>query len=929
MQTPTLTRPKPTRGASRRPRPDDFRRLGLGPTEARVTVIRRAARQAASPWSAESDPAQIDQAESELALVLAATYRLLDPRRRDQLIERVQLLRAEPTPLRSHLLEQRSPASLAIGANTVESEESDEEQPLEMSEHDWMVESLAELRVEPPFWKRGANRVHEGHNRRGAKHDKHRAQMLEVARYLQTGNSKISGLTGILGGLGLLLLGVALIVGFSWLSGNDKAVQADPRSSALPELDLPAIQAPAAVKSPAKAATTELAPQAEPTEPPSDSQSMIDFEPVNPNYDSSLETMVPETAPSPTVADIVSAANIDIVANKVDTVADKVEADVSQSDLPGSQQDLPGVAEKMLEDLLSPPAVTPPAAIPVMLPDAVPNTVPEKVPAAIPANSESAAELAAPVRHRLPQQTEIDQAAGKLRNVAAGTNNGFPVGKSGVVETWQRANSAKAGSVDRVALAVLAGRQAVLIGEEALALAISNELSAQFSATPAAFGTMILRDAANEAVTLTEQERIVNWSLRITDQALVLDDYEAANEAARIGSGVAAKHGDPDLRARLKQRRESIVIAQRMAASISEQPLTSPKTADKAAAWNYGRHLALNQRNWKQALAWLAVGSDIRFAALASEELALERDSSAVSIAAVARRWHELAERRKGREQNSLRLHAHELLLRAAGRADVIDRLELEKEALAIEQQLPPDALPLDLTTARNELGLDSPDSLGNNSAPLVPNPNAPTTNPVAPLDQVTDPLSLGMLGRLVVSGQDTGVVLRLPTSIAVPRGAFNEVLGRTGVAPGPIFVEFHGYVQVPRDTTVRIVAAGPAANPAPLSPAPLNPAPLNPGGVPGGLKASGMDLVISLGQTGAPQSVPLQQNAVGYAAAIDLPAGIHRVTWKVSGDDFSTLQLLLVDDRNNEQLHLRHDQVTENLIRQLPVRLNIDFQAR
>lgn len=63
--------------------PADFRRIGLQPRETRLSVIRRAASKAASSLAAR----QLDQphplTEQQLSRVALSTYRLLDPRQRD------------------------------------------------------------------------------------------------------------------------------------------------------------------------------------------------------------------------------------------------------------------------------------------------------------------------------------------------------------------------------------------------------------------------------------------------------------------------------------------------------------------------------------------------------------------------------------------------------------------------------------------------------------------------------------------------------------------------------------------------------------------------------------------------------------------------------------------------------------------------------
>lgn len=65
-----------------------FQALGLRRGECRVDVIRQAARERAKEFSGRSHPATVDLHRAEVAV---ATYRLLDPRGRTQLYERIQL----------------------------------------------------------------------------------------------------------------------------------------------------------------------------------------------------------------------------------------------------------------------------------------------------------------------------------------------------------------------------------------------------------------------------------------------------------------------------------------------------------------------------------------------------------------------------------------------------------------------------------------------------------------------------------------------------------------------------------------------------------------------------------------------------------------------------------------------------------------------
>lgn len=885
MQTPTLTRPKTSRRAITRLRPDDFSRLGLGPTEARVAVIRRAARQLTKPLVFESDPAKSERAEIELAIVLTSAYRLLDPRRREQLVERVQLLRAEPTPLRSHLLQQGLGFDVQAPVSAVEdAAERDDEQQADMLEHDWMLDSLAELRIDPTVGRRGSrNNTVRGRglsprssrNNAPRNNDKHRTQMLEVARYLQSGRTRISPLTGILGGIGLLLAGVMLVLVVGWITGDPKQVQAN-----LPE--------PAETVSAAKSVLPELgvakakpAIGVNPTTLANETPSTVDGSSAEIEFEPSAGKYVP-TKQDDDHSDA-GAAGSDVDGAETPDITESPSSDLNGSETASGGQAEPWLESKM-EDTVALGSVesgdrssqVPKPLLEFNLP------------------LDPGLDLGSPVRHPLPAAELITQAKQKVRSLGLNQGSNFPIGKSSVAELWQQSLTAAAGSVDRLAIGLTAGQRAVLLGEDAMAMVISTRLAEQYEATAGGLGTMLLAGAAEEAVTLSEHERVVRWGLRISDYGLINEDFVSANEAARLATAAAAKHGDAELRSRLKQRRDSIDIAERMAATFAERPELTLETADPAFAWNAGRHLCNNRRLWETGLPWLAAGSDVRFASLASEELAVTGGTSAEELADIARRWLELSERRKGREQGSIRLHGRDLLIVAGARADVLLRLELQKEVEAIESIIPADLMPLSLEDASKFLdGESSTTGVGQRVEAIPPVPTS-------------DPSTVGLVGRLFASGKDTGVVLRYPTSIPLPRSAFDEVLARAGLPGGAISIQFQGYIQLASPTTLLVLAEGPVANPA----------------------DPGASLSVSVGTPGL-QVVALRHDGERYSAKLDLPAGIHRVVWQVSGDQFATARLLLSDDRTGQAFDLRHDQASRQLAEQLPVRFNVDFRAR
>ena len=73
------------------PQTRDFRRLRLARLEARTGAIRNAVALAASEVREDSSLAE-DESKRQLANIVLSAYRILDPRRRSNLIERIQLI---------------------------------------------------------------------------------------------------------------------------------------------------------------------------------------------------------------------------------------------------------------------------------------------------------------------------------------------------------------------------------------------------------------------------------------------------------------------------------------------------------------------------------------------------------------------------------------------------------------------------------------------------------------------------------------------------------------------------------------------------------------------------------------------------------------------------------------------------------------------
>ncbi len=102
--------------------PDDFQRIGLQPSETRLDVIRRAASRATRALARRQLSAPNPLTEQQLSLIAVSTYRLLDPRQRDD-----RRARAHVGRIRPGALYRAGRAEFAIGDLLIQSCEASEE----------------------------------------------------------------------------------------------------------------------------------------------------------------------------------------------------------------------------------------------------------------------------------------------------------------------------------------------------------------------------------------------------------------------------------------------------------------------------------------------------------------------------------------------------------------------------------------------------------------------------------------------------------------------------------------------------------------------------------------------------------------------------------------------------------------------------------
>ncbi|WP_153555893.1 hypothetical protein [Roseimaritima sediminicola] len=440
--------------------------------------------------------------------------------------------------------------------------------------------------------------------------------------------------------------------------------------------------------------------------------------------------------------------------------------------------------------------------------------------------------------------------------------------------------NAPEGSADRFVITEVAVERLIALGAYDRAAQLLYALQQRFEVSAIDLTQTITGRMVDRAEQMTEHRRLVGWVLYCSERYLRSEQFEAASALTRTVLPSLGKVNDADLRVRLTQRRDSIVIMRRLA-EATRQILASHTLDDVSAtdATQVGRYRCLMQRDWPGGLAWLAQSSDPRLAQAATREIVWigSEDRSASEAMEIADIWLEAGKRLRGRMSDSVRVHAYDLLVKAAETAAGLDALELEKR----RDQL------------REELGsLLSPDSTGaaanagQPAAGMAPQGQPAQGQPAQGLP------AAGMAGRLLVGGQDQGVLIRYEPGSAIDQNVLTRIFQAIGKPPAPFVLEFQGTLRLDKASTVRIV----------VSKAP---------------PAGGGQLIRVDGKTQA-----LVPGVRGESASVDLPAGAHHVFWRLSAPQLAQTFLIVQDDQSGDRLPLQVPPAAAAL--PSPVRINL-----
>ncbi len=129
--------------------------------------------------------------------------------------------------------------------------------------------------------------------------------------------------------------------------------------------------------------------------------------------------------------------------------------------------------------------------------------------------------------------------------------------------------------------------------------------------------------------------------------------------------------------------------AKRSSAKVADRDRMD--NASKSDAGIIGRHLCFLAQSWPEGLKWLARGSDMRLAGLARQEIELleSRATAAQEWRSIAKLWQTYADGLSGHNQQTTNMHVVDLLGRAIELSSPVDELRWSREREQIRDSIP------------------------------------------------------------------------------------------------------------------------------------------------------------------------------------------------------------------------------------------------
>ncbi|GAA5506680.1 hypothetical protein [Novipirellula caenicola] len=272
----------------------------------------------------------------------------------------------------------------------------------------------------------------------------------------------------------------------------------------------------------------------------------------------------------------------------------------------------------------------------------------------------------------------------------------------------------------------------------------------------------------------------------LAERLLTSESLEKSNQVARGAASLANAVDDEPLWIDAQRLTQAIELSTKMSETVV-RPDAIPFASDLDLGVA-GRYYCLMLRNWDQGLPWLAKVSDARIASLVKQELALSKTSSIAEWNALADRWKIAADRADGRSADSIRSHVIAIKRRIEADAEGLQRLELQREIRSLESELP--FYIVKLGEWDNVKPAAVPESRN-----VVPGP--------ALVDSAT-----GMIGRVKIDGRPTHFrIVYMPGGLVTPE-TLTQYSAIYSLQEQVVEIEFSGQLQLSTPMEVRLMSS-------------------------------------------------------------------------------------------------------------------------
>ena len=194
-------------------------------------------------------------------------------------------------------------------------------------------------------------------------------------------------------------------------------------------------------------------------------------------------------------------------------------------------------------------------------------------------------------------------------------------------------------------------------GDPDKALETIDELSRLYAADATALKSAALASASKASKAPEELVRLAAAQLRFAGDAMVADQYDAAEKAAQAAAVSARKAGNLGLASRAGAKGKEIAEAKSRYDALKKARETLASNPDDPPANSaVGQFMAIVKGDWPGGVPLLAKGSDASLKAAAEKDLAAPKE--APDQAAAGDAWWDLSERETGAARENLRARA-------------------------------------------------------------------------------------------------------------------------------------------------------------------------------------------------------------------------------------------------------------------------------